>query len=156
MRKFVTAAAAALVLVASVASPASADQNYPYPGNSGYGQNQGQYQGQYDDDYRYPQERRDPRYDNYNFDRHNGNFDRWERGWTGQNGYDQQQYRYHKPLSQKKLVRALAYQGYYGVRNLQRSRWGSDYRAFAFTRNGRPVMLRVNAFTGRVSDVRYV
>ena len=42
-------------------------------------------------------------------------------------------------LSQKKLVRALAYQGYYGVRNLQKSRWGADYRAFAAPdSNGEP------------------
>jgi hypothetical protein len=59
-------------------------------------------------------------------------------------------------MSLRKIVRALAYQGYYGVRNLQRSRWGSDYRAFAFTRQGRPVMLRVNAYNGRVIDVRYI
>lgn len=149
MRKFVTAAAAALALTLGVATPAFADQNYPYQGN----QNQGQYG---DDDYRYPQDRRvDPRYnDNYNYDRQNGNFDRWERGWGGQ--YNDDRYRYQKPLSQKKLVRALAYQGYYGVRNLQKSRWGSDYRAFAFNRSGRPVMLRVNAFTGIVRDVRYI
>ncbi len=152
MRKFVIAAAAGLALTAAAASPAFADHNYPYPGNQGYNQNQGQYG---DDDYRYPPDRRDPRYnDNYNFDRQNGNFDRWERSWGGQHGYNQ--YRYQKPMSGKKLLRALAYQGYYGVRNLQRSRWGSDYRAFAFNRGGRPVMLRVNAFTGRVSDVRYI
>ncbi len=154
MRKFVTAAAAAMALTLGVASPAFADQNYPYQGGQNQGQNN---QGQYgDDDYRYPQDRRvEPRYnDNYNFDRQNGNFDRWERGWGDQ--YNDNRYRYQKPLSHKKLVRALAYQGYYGVRNLQKSRWGSDYRAFAFNRAGRPVMLRVNAFTGIVRDVRYL
>ncbi len=130
MRKFVTAAAAALALTVGVASPAFADQNYPYQGNQNQGQNN---QGQYgDDDYGSPQDHRvQPR-------------------------YNDNRYRYQKPMSQKKLVRALAYQGYYGVRNLQRSRWSSDYRAFAFNRSGRPVMLRVNGFTGIVRDVRYL
>ena len=152
MRKLVTTAAAALVLIVGTAGTASADQNYPYQGNYNYNQNQND-----DGDYRYPQDRRaNPQYyDNYNFGRYNGNFDRWERGWNHDRRLDQQ-YRFHKPMSAKKLVRALAYQGYYGVRNLQRSRFGWEYRAFAFNRQGRPVMLRVNPFNGRVSDVRYI
>lgn len=152
MRKLVTTAAAALVLIVGTAGTASADQNYPYQGNYNYNQNQND-----DGDYRYPQDRRaNPQYyDNYNFGRYNGNFDTWERRWNYDRRFDQQ-YRFQKPMSQKKIVRALAYQGYYGVRNLQRSRWGYDYRAFAFNRQGRPVMLRVNPFNGRVSDVRYI
>jgi hypothetical protein len=127
MRNFVTAAAAALALTLGVASPAVADHNYPYQG--GYpNQNQYQYQGQnpYADDDRYSQDRFD------------------------------QQYRYQKPMSQRKLIRALAYQGFYGVRGLQRTRSAWSYRAFAFDRSGRAVMVSVNAFNGRVTNVRYV
>lgn len=158
MRKFVTAAAAALVLTLGLAGPALADhnQNNNYPYQGGYNQNQNPNAHQ-DDDYRYPQDGQFDRrhYDRFDFGRHNGNFDRWERGWGGQHGYNHQ-YRYQKPMKIRKLMRALAYQGFYGVRNLQPSRWGWEYRAFAFTRNGRPVMLRVNPYSGRVTDVRYI
>lgn len=181
MRNLVTAVAATLALTMGVASPALADQNYPYQNNQNqgpynnqnqgpYNQNQGPYnqgaqgpynqgQGQYDDDsdYRYPQQgNRDRRYyDNYNFNQYSGTMDNWERSWRYDRRFEQQ-YRYKKQLSPKKVVRALAYQGYYGVRNLQKSRFGWDWRAFAFNRNGRPVIVRVNAFTGMVVDVRYL
>ena len=127
MRKFVTAAATAVTLAVGLASPALADHNnYPYQGGYSDQYNDGQY-GNQD---RYGSQYNDDRYGN--------------------------QYRYQKPMSLKKIARALAYQGFYGVRGLQRTRWGSDYRAYAFDRNRRPVVLRVNAFNGRVSDVRYL
>ncbi len=154
MRKLVTAAAAAVALTLGLAAPAFADHNeynnYPYQG--GYNQpNQNPYA---DDDYRYPQDGRYDRryYDRYEFDRQNGNFDRWERGW-GDYGYNQ--YRYQRPLNFRQLAPRLAAQGYYGVRKVKRDRWGA-YRAFAFTQRGRPVMLRINPYTGRVIDVRYI
>jgi hypothetical protein len=160
MRKFVTAVAAAFTL--GFAAPAFADHNdngnYPYQGQ--YNQNQGQYnqhQGQpgYDnDDYRYPQDGRADRrhYDRYDFDRHNGQFDRWQNGW---NDYGYNQYRNHRPLNFRQLAPRLAAQGFYGVRKVAKDRRGS-YRAYAFNQRGRPVMLRINAYTGRVLDVRYL
>ncbi|MFM9864592.1 MAG: hypothetical protein ACKVRO_13390 [Micropepsaceae bacterium] len=91
---------------------------------------------------------------NFNFNLHFGNFDRWERGW-GYGNY-QNQYRYHQVLNRWQIERVLERQGYYGVRGLQKARGGFGYRAFAFNQRGRPVMLRVNPFTGRVMDVRYI
>ena len=163
MRKIVTAAAAAVMLVLGAAAPALADHNDNYP----YQQGQGQYQqgpqggysdrysnGPYENDdfdgYRGP---RDGRFNNFNFNNQNGNFDSWERGW-GNRGYDN--YRHQRPMPVRKLIRALAYQGYYGARGFQQAHWGFGYRAFAFDRSGAPVMLRVNPYNGRVIDVRYV
>jgi hypothetical protein len=158
MRKFVTAAATAFALVLGLSAPAFADQsNYPYqgprPGQNYNDQYDGQFGGQYDD--RNEQRFNDRRYRDYNFDRHNGNFDRWERGWNHDRRFDQQ-YRYGKPMSLRKLARALAYQGFYRARGFQQARWGHGWRAYAFDRNGRPVMVRVNPYNGRVIDVRYI
>ena len=89
----------------------------------------------------------------FDFQLHFGNLDRWERGWG--RGHWQNQYRYHQPLSHWQLVRRLERQGFY-VRHLQRSRWGFGYRALAFNYRGHPVMLRVNPYTGRVMNVRYI
>jgi hypothetical protein len=91
---------------------------------------------------------------NFNFQLHFGNFDRWERGW-GYGTY-QNQYRFHRTLSTWQIERQLERQGYFGVRHIQRARGGFGYRAFAFNHRGRPVMLRVNPYTGRVMDVRYI
>ena len=91
---------------------------------------------------------------NFNFQLQFGNFDRWERGW-GYGNY-QTQYRYQRPLNAWQIERLLERQGYYDVRNLQKARAGFGYRAFAFNYRGDPVMLRVNPFTGRVIDVRYI
>jgi hypothetical protein len=91
---------------------------------------------------------------NFNFNLHFGNFDRWERGW-GYGNY-QNQYRFHRQLNTWQIMRRLEAQGFYGVRGLQKARGGFGYRAFAFNQRGRPVMLRVNPFTGRVMDVRYI
>ncbi len=165
MRKLVTTVAAALTLgVMGFAAPALAD-NYPYQGNNGQAyQNQpynngGGYQGQgqwnqggnYDDRGFQP----DRRFDNrrFDFDRQNGNFDRWERGW-GKQGFNE--FRNHQPLSYWRLVRRLEAQGYYGVRGLRQAQWGWGYRAFAYNQRGRPVMLRINPYSGRVLDVRYI
>ena len=160
MRKFVTAAAAALALTLGFAAPALAghndqNNNYPYQGQP---QNQAPYA---NDDHRYSQNDRfeqrfnDRRYRDYNFDRHNGNFDRWERGWNHDRGFDHQ-YRHAKPMSLRKLTRALAYQGFYRARGFQKARWGHGLRAYAFDRHGRPVMVRVNPYNGRIIDVRYI
>ena len=91
---------------------------------------------------------------NFDFRLQFGNFDRWERGW-GYGNYGQQ-YRYHQQLNSWQMLRRLEAQGYYGVRNLQKARWGFGYRAFGFNYRGQPVMLRVNPYTGRVLDVRYI
>jgi hypothetical protein len=47
-------------------------------------------------------------------------------------------------------------QGFYGVRGLREARWGKGYRAFAYNFRGRPVMLRINPYNGRVMDVRFI
>ena len=156
MRKLVTATATALTLgFLTFATPAMADQNYPNQG--GYGQHQGQYQnngqgqnyGQGEDGYRGADRSRNDRFD---FGRHEGNSDRWERGW-GTQGFDN--FRHGRPLPYWRLVRRLEQQGFYGVRGLRMSPRGG-LRAFAFNYRGRPVMLRVNPYTGRVLDTRYV
>lgn len=154
MRNTMIAAATALVLSVGFAAPSFADDNnYGNRNPSGsYGQNQ-----QYDDD---DYDRGDRRGDNgtwrrdrddRNFDRHERRFDQWERGWRDDFG---PQYGRHKPLSYRQLVRRLEFQGYYGVRNLRKSHWGGAWRAFAYSGRGRPVMLRINPYTGRVLAAR--
>lgn len=157
MRKFVTAAAAALALTLGLAGPVLADQNqnnnHPYQG--GYDQNYGQTPPPgYSDPNRQPNDGRFDRryYDNYNFDRHDRTFDSWERGW---NDYGHNKYRYQRTLSMSELLPRLAAQGFHGVRKVKKDRWGA-YRGFGFNRRGLPVMLRINAYTGRVIDVRYI
>jgi hypothetical protein len=132
----------------------------PHAGPQGGHQDQWQRDGRFDreygsgrgfDDHRFD---RDKRFDlRFNFGLHNGQFDRWERGW----GYgDYGQFRHGQPLSKWQIVRRLEAQGFYGVRNLQKARNGFGLRAFAFNRRGAPVMLRINPFTGRVMDARYL
>lgn len=104
------------------------------------------------DDHRFDNDRRFNR--NFNFNLHFGNFDRWERGWGYGNWHNQ--YRFQQPMNTWRLIRRLEAQGFYGVRGLQKARFGFGYRAFAFNYRGQPVMLRVNPFTGRVMDVRYI
>jgi hypothetical protein len=104
------------------------------------------------DDHRFDGDRRfNPR---FNFDLQFGNFDRWERGWGHGNWGNQ--HRFHQPMNHWRLVRVLERQGFYGVRGLRQARWGFGYRAFAFNQRGRPVMLRINPYSGRVMDVRYI
>lgn len=146
MRKFVTAAATALSLgVLAFASPASADQSYGKQGgyasqeHYGYQSGRGGYgnHGERDQDW----------------GRHERGFDRWERGWgRGDRDYGQ----HERGLSHWQIVRRLERQGFYGVRGLREARWGWGLRAFAHDRRGRPVMLRVNPYNGRVIDLRYV
>ena len=140
MRKLVTAAAAAAALSLSLAAPALADHN----DNRGPGSNQ-----TYNDD-NYGDRTRGGRDD---FGRSEQRLDRWERGWRD-GGYRDRNYGDHRVLSQWQLVRRLERQGYYGVRGLRPSRHGFGWRAFAYTGRGRPVMIRVNPYTGRVLDVR--
>ncbi len=159
MNKFVTTAATALTLsLLGLASPAMADRadgndrshgQYENGGEgSGYGQQSGY--GRQDDGYRGGDRRRDGRQD---FDRQEGNSDRWERGW-GRGGYEN--FHNDRPMPYWRLVRRLEQQGYYGVRGLRMSHHGFGLRAFAFNYRGMPVMLRVNPYSGRVLDVRYV
>jgi hypothetical protein len=158
MRKFATTALTALAIGLMGSATALAD-SAPYKG-SGYSQQQKQHdqwnQGKRGDDRRFEHRRDNRRFDNrrINFQLHFGNFDRWERGWGF--GTWQNQYRFHRPLTAWQLQRQLERQGYYGVSHLQRARHGFGYRAFAFNSRGRPVMLRVNPYTGRVMDVRYI
>ena len=164
MRKLVTLAATALTLSAlSIATPALAEHGT----TGGSGPNTQYQNNQYnnDDAYRGDRDRgygedrgrhgdRDFRGDrNFNFDRHERSFDGWERGW-GHQGYNE--FRHQQPLSYWRLVRRLEAQGYYGVRGLRRSRHGFGWRAFAYTGRGRPVMLQINPYSGRVLNVRYV
>lgn len=178
MRKLVTAAAAALTLSAmGLAAPAFADHQDDYRRPQADRPYQGQddfrlgpapstpgYQDYDDDGYkgdRYRDDRyRDDRYRgdgwrdrNYNFDRFNGRFDSWERGWRHENRWGP---RHGQTLNYWQIVRRLERQGFYGVRGLRPARFGWGWRAFAFTGRGQPVMLRVNPYTGRVIDVRYV
>ena len=154
MRNTMIAAATALVLTLGIAAPSFADDNSygnRNPGGS-YGQNQQHDNDDYDRDGRRGGNgawRRDR--DDRNFDRSEGNFDRWERGWRHDNRQD---YRHHGTLSHWQLVRRLERQGYYGVRGLRPARWGFGWRAFAYTGRGRPVMLRINPYTGRVLEAR--
>jgi hypothetical protein len=177
MRKFATTALTALsiTLMGSAAALADApNKNAPYQG-PGYNQphtgsqgqwNQGPRSGGYVDeryderfDDRYDQRfdrRHDRRFDDrrFNFQLHFGNAERWERGWG--HGNWSNQYRFHQPLNHWRLIRQLERQGFYGVRGLQKARWGFGYRAFAFNFRGQPVILRINPYTGRVMDVRYI
>lgn len=128
-------------------------------GNGGF-QDQWKRDGRFDRDFGGERGFDDHSYDNdkrfnlrFDFGRHYGNFDRWERGW-GYSGYDN--FRHHRTLNKWQIVRMLERQGFYGVRGLQKARHGFGLRAFAFTHRGRPVMLRVNPFTGRVMDTRYI
>ncbi len=179
MRSLLTTAATALTVgFLGFASPVMADQNNGYQGGNGQyqgqyngngsggsnysGANQGGGQGNYgsggygqgrdsnDDGYRGNGRHRDDRFD---FGRHDRNSDGWERGW-GRHGYDND--RHGRPLSYGRLIRRLEQQGFYGVRGLRMSRYGGGLRAFAFTYRGRPVMLRINPYSGRVLDQRYV
>lgn len=148
MRKLVTIAATALTLSAlSLATPAFADHNDA----GGNGRNNQYQNSQHDNDDAYRGDRGRDR--SFNFGRHEGNFDRWERGW-GDRGFGE--YRHHRPLSYWQLTRRLERQGYYGVRGLRKSHFGWGYRAFAFTGRGRPVMLHINPYSGRVINVRHV
>jgi hypothetical protein len=146
MRKLVTIAATTLALsTLGLAAPAFADHN-------GYGINQGN-QYDYDGGERGDNGRGYGNDRNYDFGRHEGNFDRWERGWDR---HEFGESRHHGKLSYWRIVRRLEAQGFYGVRGLRPSRYGFGWRAFAFTGRGRPVMLHINPYTGRVLNVRYV
>jgi hypothetical protein len=154
MRNTMIAAATAFALAMGFAAPSFADDNgygSRAPGGA-YGQNQ-----QYDDDGYVRGDRpgdngawrRDR--DGRNFDRHERRFDQWERGWRNDFGPD---FRHHRPLSYRQLIRRLERQGYYGVRNLRKSHWSGAWRAFAYTGRGRPVMLRIHPYSGRVLEAR--
>jgi hypothetical protein len=154
MRNLVTAAAAALALTLGAAAPAFADHNDNGNGpNQGYGNNGPAYGQPYEDDGR----GRGPNYGGprgggeHNFRGDEGRFDRWERGWR-QDGFGD--WRHQRQLNYWQLVRRIEFQGYYGVRGLRPARWGFGWRAFAYTGRGRPVMIRVNPYNGRVLDVR--
>jgi hypothetical protein len=167
MRKLVTAAAAALTLsTLGFAAPAFADQGdsfrvrpiveQPYRGQV----DDDRYKGddRYNDNDRYRDNDRGPRSDRwrdrkFDFDRHNGRFDAWDRGWRYNDSYGP---RHGQTLNFHRLVRQLERQGYHGVRGLRQARWGWGLRAFAYNWRGQPVMLRINPYTGRVLDVRYI
>lgn len=156
MRKLVTAAATAFALTLGLAAPALADHSTYGNGNPGGTYGQDRQDDNYDRNGRrgdtYDGQRgRDGRYD---FDRAERRLDNWERGWRHDNGWNN--HRHHRTLSYHQLIRRLEYQGYYGVRGLRPARWGFGWRAFAYTGRGRPVMLRVNPYNGRVLDVRHL
>jgi Ni/Co efflux regulator RcnB len=155
MRKLATIAAAALTLsTLALATPSFAAGN----DNERYSSNERQHYDN-DDHYRGDRDRGDGyrgdrgHNDRFDFDRHERGFDRWERGWNDR-GYNE--YRHNRPLSYWQLTRRLNAQGYYGVRGLRKSHYGFGWRAFAYTGRGRPVMLRINPYNGRVLNVRYV
>jgi hypothetical protein len=142
MRKLINTTATAISLgIMALASPAMADQSYGPRG----GQAQHERQFQHD---RHGSAQR-----HQDWGRHDRGFDQWERGW----GRSDRAYGHHeRTLSQRQIIRRLERQGFYGVRGLREARWGWGLRAFAHDRRGRPVMLRVNPYSGRVMDVRYV
>lgn len=168
MRTLVTAAATAIALTMSLAAPALADQyNGPrgagpgyvpptqgQPYDNGYGGEGGEGHGDYGRGGDFG--RGGPGYDGgrggrYDFGRDEGRFDIWERGWDRRG---EGEWRDHRTLNYWQLVRRIEFQGYYGVRGLRPARWGFGWRAFAYTGRGRPVMIRVNPYNGRVLDVR--
>jgi hypothetical protein len=158
MRKLLTTAAAALALSAmGLAAPAFADEDRDGRGPRGSYDQGYQHQGEQPGDrgYRDRDHGDDRDYDRrgFDFDRHERSLDAWERGWRrdGQRWQGR-----HGVLPYRLLVRRLAQQGYYSVRGLKPGRFGFGWRAFAFTGRGHPVMLRINPYTGRVLDVRYV
>ncbi|MBP6012703.1 MAG: hypothetical protein KBA31_10785 [Alphaproteobacteria bacterium] len=183
MRKLVTTVATAVTLgVMGFAAPAFADSPAPQAGyNQTYKGPANPYAGPKFDDRRFEDQGFEDRgfedrgfgdrgfrgrgFDDHRFDRngnfhitfdfgrHDRGFDRWERGW-GSGGYDQ--FRLQQPLNYWRLTRRLEAQGFYGVRGLRPARWGFGYRAFAFNYRGQPVMLRINPYTGRVLDQRYI
>ena len=152
MRKLATAIAAAATLgLMAFTAPAFADDN-GYRGNNQYNNSQHNEDSDYQGRDRTNDRGRnfDRRFD---FGRHEGNFDRWERGW-GNDGFGE--FRHYRQLSYWRLVRRIEAQGYYGVRGLRKSNFGLGWRAFAFNYRGQPVMLRINPYTGRVLNVRYL
>jgi hypothetical protein len=142
MRKLGTATVTAISLgLLALASPAVADQTYGPRG----GQVQHERSYQYDRE-GYGQRDRDWR-------RYERGFDQWERGWSrGDRSYGHRE----GVLSRWQITRRLERQGFFDVRGLRDARWGWGLRAFAYDRRGRPVMLRVNPYNGRVMDMRYV
>lgn len=154
MHKLATAIAAAATLgLMAFSAPAIADHN-GHRGNNQY-DNSNQYN---DDDSDYQgRDRTNDRGRNFDrrfdFGRHEGGFDRWERGW-GNDGFGE--FRHHRQLSHWRIVRRLEAQGYYNVRGLRQSHFGWGLRAFAVNYRGQPVMLRINPYTGRVMNVRYL
>lgn len=147
MRKFATAAAAATTLgLMAFAGPAFADE--PYRDTDRYERNHDD--GNYGDQDRWNRRDAERRFD---FDRHERGFDRWERSWR-EDGFGE--FRHHRTLSHWRLVRRLEAQGYTDVRGLRQSRFGFGWRAFAYDFRGQPVMLRINPYTGRVLNARYL
>lgn len=142
MRKLITTTATAISLgVMALASPAMADQSYGPRG--GQAQHERQFQ----------QDRHGSAQRHQDWGRHDRGFDQWERGWgRADRGYGQ----HERTMSHRQIIRRLERQGFFGVRGLREARWGWGLRAFAEDRRGRPVMLRVNPYSGRVMDVRYV
>ena len=152
MRKLVTIAATALTLSAlSFATPAFAGNGAP-GGSNGYGQSD-HYDGDRGDRGGRGGDHDRGRDHDRGVDRHEGNFDRWSHG-GGEQHHDHP--RHQRPLSYWQLTRRLERQGYYGVRGLRPSRHGFGWRAFAYTGRGHAVMLRINPYSGRVLNVRYV
>jgi len=174
MRVLMTAAATALSM-GLFAAPAFADSNqsYGYRNGNAYGQTpQSQpYQPGYGNGSAYDDE--DADYDNgyrgrgnrgyrgrddddRTYDRGEGQFQSWERGWgrDGGHGYHD---RRGRVLGHWQLVRRIERQGYYDVRRLRPSRHGFGWRAFARYRiDGHRAMLRINPFTGRVIAARHL
>ena len=154
MRKLVTIAATALAL-----STLGLASTLPSPTNNGYGQAQTKTANIRTG----PKRRRSwlsaatvtaTHDDSFNFDRHERQFRPLGTRLGQSSGFNQ--FRHHVPLSYSQLTRRLQAQGYYGVRGLRKSNFGLGWRAFAFTGRGRPVMLHINPYTGRVLNVRYV
>ena len=153
MRKFLMTATMLSALGFAGAGTAMADgynghgQNYGNEsGSSGYGNNYGSnYGSNYGNNYD----------QNYDQGGEQGYVERdedrnWERSWRGSDGYRD----HNQTLPYWKLERRIERQGYDHVRNLHPSRFGFGWKAFARDRFGRPVMLRVNPYSGRVLDVR--
>jgi hypothetical protein len=146
MRKFLMTATILTVLGFATAGTAMADGHTvgnSYASDNGYSQGYGNgHNNDYDDNDAYDQGQQG--YVERDEDR------AWERSWHRGDGYGYQ----GQVLPYWKLERRIERQGYFHIRNLHPSRFGFGWKAFARDRFRRPVMLRVNPYSGRVLDVR--
>lgn len=165
MRKLLMAATMLTTIGFASVTTALADGYRGHDNGGGYGGNSydtGDHNGNYSGGDGGEQGSSDQSYGNQRYGDHGGEqgFDRyddrrdrdWERSWRRWDNYRDQD----RALPAWKLERRIERQGYFNVRNLHPSRFGYGWKAFAQDRYGRPVVLRINPYSGRVLDVRVI